>query len=380
MEHRINPRTMTRGSDWRWVVLHQLTTAERTALGDSLDACGLDWREHADCPYVPVEFSGREEHMDQLLGILDAPQPELAELITNLIRGNAPACFRHASGKIPLDRPLVMGVINTTPDSFSDGGQWLSTDAAVTHGLELVAQGADILDIGGESTRPGAAPVSAAAEMDRVLPAIERLARETDRPISIDTSKASVAREALTRGAVIVNDVTGFHGDPDIASVVAEAGAGAVLMHLQGVPQTMQSAPGYDDLLFRVTHYWRQGLRLAREAGIADEQILLDPGIGFGKTLSNNLELLRRLPELGSLGHGLLLGTSRKSFIKMGLEQFWDETPNDCCQAEPRNRIWGTAASVACAVAGGVAAIRVHDVAAMRQVADLAYLIRGGTN
>ena len=222
--------------------------------------------------------------------------------------------------------------------------------------------------------------MSAAAEMDRVLPAIERLARETDRPISIDTSKASVAREALTRGAVIVNDVTGFHGDPDIASVVAEAGAGAVLMHLQGVPQTMQSAPGYDDLLFRVTHYWRQGLRLAREAGIADEQILLDPGIGFGKTLSNNLELLRRLPELGSLGHGLLLGTSRKSFIKMGLEQFWDETPNDCCQAEPRNRIWGTAASVACAVAGGVAAIRVHDVAAMRQVADLAYLIRGGTN
>ncbi|MCH7630973.1 MAG: dihydropteroate synthase [Proteobacteria bacterium] len=213
-----------------------------------------------------------------------------------------------------------MGVINVTPDSFSDGGQYLSTGAAVAHGLRLAAQGADMLDVGGESTRPGAAPVNEAEECARVLPVIEALAGQTDLPISVDTARSGVAAKALAHGAAIVNDVTGFQGDPRMAAVAAAHEAGVVLMHLQGGPQTMQHDPTYADLLYEVTDYWRRSLRLAAEAGIAADRILLDPGIGFGKTLAHNLELLRRLPELASLGHGLLLGTSRKSFIKITLK------------------------------------------------------------
>ncbi len=358
------------------MVLHQLTERERVALVDCLPAQGIDWRHAPDAPYQPAELSGASARFSTLAEKLRPLQPELSTLLDRLAARRAPTVFRHARGTLSLERPLVMGVINVTPDSFSDGGRCLETDAAIAHGLRLAAQGANMLDVGGESTRPGAAPVSEAEECARILPVIQALAERTDLPISVDTAKSAVAARALGCGAAIVNDVTGFQGDPQMAAVAAEHQAGVVLMHLQGRPESMQLDPSYTDVLYEVTDYWRESLRLASEAGIDAERILLDPGIGFGKSLAHNLELLRRLPELASLGHGLLLGTSRKSFIRSGLEGLWNQTPPDgCSQTEAEDRVWGTAASVACAVASGVAAIRVHDVAEMRQVADLAFLI-----
>ncbi len=227
-----------------------------------------------------------------------------------------------------MDLPFrLMGVVNVTPDSFSDGGLYLDPGAAIAHGLELVAQGADILDIGGESTRPGAEPVSAGQELQRVLPAVEGLlaaleggdeqagGRLREVQISIDTSKADVARDALRAGASLVNDVTALRGDPEMAAVVAESGAECCLMHMLGEPRTMQRDPRYGDIVADVKAFLEERLAFAVHEGVAEERILLDPGIGFGKTVEHNLQLLRRLHELAALGRPLLVGTSRKSFL-----------------------------------------------------------------
>jgi dihydropteroate synthase len=212
-------------------------------------------------------------------------------------------------------RALVMGIVNVTPDSFSDGGEFLDPEAACAHGLEMIAQGADILDIGGESTRPGSEGVSADEETRRVVPVIQALRKKTNALLSIDTSKAAVARAALEAGADILNDVTGLRGDPEMLPLAAESRAGVVIMHMQGTPRTMQAAPHYDDVVGEVGEFFRQSLERAVACGLDPMSIALDPGIGFGKTPEHNRALLAGLPAFAPLGHPLLIGVSRKSFL-----------------------------------------------------------------
>jgi dihydropteroate synthase len=246
----------------------------------------------------------------------------------------------------------IMGVVNVTPDSFSDGGRYLDASIAVEHGLELEAEGAAILDVGGESTRPGAAPVSEPDELRRVIPVIEGLiAGGTHAQISIDTSKSRVAAKALQAGATLVNDVTAFRGDPEIAAVVAEANADCCLMHMLGDPRTMQSDPRYDDVVNDIKAFLEERMGFAIANGIAEERILLDPGIGFGKTVEHNLELLRRLGELVELGRPVVIGTSRKSFL------------GKITGREVDDRVAATVATNVLAYERGARVFRVHDVA-----------------
>jgi dihydropteroate synthase len=212
-------------------------------------------------------------------------------------------------------RGVVMGIVNVTPDSFSDGGEFLNPEAASSHGLSLVAEGAEILDIGGESTRPGSEGVSAEEETRRVLPVIQALRRATDTPISIDTSKSSVARAALEAGADIINDVTGLRGDPQMMALAAESRAGVVVMHMQGTPRTMQAAPSYNDVVTEVGEFFRHSIERAVASSLDPMSIALDPGIGFGKTPAHNLALLAGLKSFASLARPLLIGVSRKSLL-----------------------------------------------------------------
>ena len=244
----------------------------------------------------------------------------------------------------------IMGVVNVTPDSFSDGGLFLDADKAIAHGTELAKQGADILDIGGESTRPGAEPVSADEELRRVLPVSEGLA-DAGTQISIDTSKAAVASAALKGGAALVNDVTALRGDPRMVEVVAESGVGCCLMHMLGEPRTMQDEPRYGDVVSEVKAFLSERMAFALANGIAEEQIILDPGIGFGKTIEHNLELLRRLDELVALGRPVLVGFSRKSFLGRITGREVDE------------RLASTIAVNVLAFERGARVFRVHDVA-----------------
>jgi len=261
----------------------------------------------------------------------------------------------------------IMGILNVTPDSFSDGGDFVEVDRAVEHALALEAEGAAIIDVGGESTRPGSEGVSARVELARVLPVIEGIRRRSDVPLSIDTTKSEVARAALCAGADLVNDVTGLHGDPAMARVVADAGVPVVVMHLRGTPRTMQQDPEYADLFGQVSAWLCESVRLAAEAGIPRERVVVDPGLGFGKTVAHNVELVRRAPELSQVtGCPVLLGPSRKSFLGALLGE-----------ADPRERLFGTAAVVALAAAGGVRFVRVHDVRPLAQVARVAAVIGG---
>lgn len=210
---------------------------------------------------------------------------------------------------------VIMGVINVTPDSFSDGGNFSTAQAAIEHGLRLAGEGAEILDIGGESTRPGAAPVSAEEELQRVLPVIEGLSGKTSAALSIDTSKSAVARAAVAAGAEIINDVTAMQGDADMPCIAAENGCAVVLMHMRGTPRTMQKDPQYDDVVTEVAAHLRERVEAARRAGIEADRIAIDPGIGFGKTVEHNLQLIAGLGMFATLGHPVLLGVSRKSFL-----------------------------------------------------------------
>jgi dihydropteroate synthase len=261
---------------------------------------------------------------------------------------------------LSLKRPLVMGILNVTPDSFSDGNRFFSRERAVERALELEREGADIIDIGGESTRPNAPAVSLEEELSRVVPVIEALSGRLTVPISVDTYKAGVARAACAAGAEIVNDVSGLHFDAGMAHAVAEADAGLVVMHTRGTPDVMQSDTGYSDLMAEVVGYLKASIELACQAGLPLERIAVDPGIGFGKSVEGNLELIRRLSDLLPLGCPILVGPSRKSFIEKILD------------SGARDRVFGTAAAVAVSIVNGASIVRVHDVAAMRDVACLA--------
>jgi len=261
------------------------------------------------------------------------------------------------------ERTLLMGVLNVTPDSFSDGGLFSDAGAAIAHAVAMEKAGADIIDVGGESTRPGSLGVSAETELGRVLPVIKKLRGKIRIPISVDTSKAEVAEAAAEAGAEIVNDVTALRNDPRIAEVVRRRKLALILMHMRGKPRTMQKTPFARDVLRDVITGLRHALQLARRAGVAKSQIVLDPGIGFGKSCEQNCELLARLPELARLGYPLLVGTSRKSFIAKLLLK------SELRAAPETNRIWGTAATVAVSILQGAHIVRVHDVSEMARVA-----------
>lgn len=264
------------------------------------------------------------------------------------------------------DRPLVMGILNVTPDSFSDGGQFYDHSAAVEHARAMRASGADILDIGGESTRPGSKPVSIEEEINRTCPVIQEVAPEVDVPISIDTQKCAVAEAALDAGAEIINDVSALRTDPDLAALAADRDVPVVLMHMQGTPRTMQENPTYDEVVRDVMRWLEERIEYAVQAGIAEERLIVDPGFGFGKTLGHNLELLRRLHELHALGRPLMVGTSRKSMLGMILD------------APPEERLSGTLATVAAAVLAGCHVVRVHDVGPAMDAVRVCEAIRRG--
>jgi len=261
-------------------------------------------------------------------------------------------------------RTRLMGVVNVTPDSFADGGRFFDRDAAVRHARALVAEGADLLDIGAESTRPGSRPVSAAEEQDRLLPVLDALLKEPPCPISVDTTKPEVAEAALARGAHMVNDVTGLAAGPALAAVCARYGAALCLVHMQGTPATMQAAPHYDNLLAEVRGRLARAVAAAESAGVVPEAICVDPGIGFGKTVEHNLTLLKRVDVLAGLGKPVLVGPSRKSFIGalLGLPS--------------AERLEGTLAACVAAVQAGAHILRVHDVAAVRRAVRVAEAIR----
>lgn len=264
------------------------------------------------------------------------------------------------------ERTLIMGVLNVTPDSFSDGGQYFDRETALRRAYELVEEGADIIDIGGESTRPGAEPVSLEEEIERTIPVIEHIAFRIGVPISIDTYKSEVARRALDAGATIVNDISGLRFDPAMAPLLARYNAMVIIMHMKGTPRDMQKDPRYDDVVREVSLFLEERARAAIDEGISEDRIVIDPGIGFGKTVNHNLEIMRRLEEFKSLGFPLLVGTSRKSFIGAVLD------------APVNERVLGTAATVSFAVEKGADIIRVHDVKEMLQVIRMTEAMKEG--
>ncbi len=327
---------------------------------------------------IPSALRARKEAQSESLLMLT--QEQLAELTLHLSEQSGPLAdlakqFRRIDQDIPdcsrtlrikeriyrrAGRPFIMGILNLTPDSFSDGGKYLEAEAALDHALQMAAEGADFLDIGGESSRPGALPISAEEESRRILTVIEKLASKIDIPISIDTIKAAVARRALESGAQIVNDISALRADPDMLQVIAEHEATVVLMHMQGQPRSMQEDPQYHDLLDEVYGFLQERLQIAYAAGIAGDRLIIDPGIGFGKRPGDNFELLGRLREFSDLGN-ILIGPSRKSFIGQVLG------------VPVQERIFGTAAAVAVAVMNGADILRVHDVRAMRETAEITY-------
>lgn len=274
--------------------------------------------------------------------------------------GSVPLSHVRYLQQLVRQRTVVMGILNVTPDSFYDGGRYAQPEAAVQRALQMVEEGADILDIGGESTRPGSQPVSEEEETRRVLPVIQAVRERVDVPISIDTTKSSVAQRALQAGACMVNDISGLGFDPHMAKVVAQYGAMCCIMHIQGTPQTMQKNPQYEDVVRDISRYFELRLALAERAGISRQLVWLDPGIGFGKTVEHNMEILRRLREFTAFGLPLLIGTSRKSFIGKILGDL-----------PPEERLEGTAATVAIAIMNGANAVRVHDVREMARVARM---------
>lgn len=259
------------------------------------------------------------------------------------------------------ERTLIMGILNVTPDSFSDGGRFLAPEMAMEAGMRMIEEGADMIDIGGESTRPGSDPVSLEDELRRVIPVVRGLAKRSDIPLSVDTMKAGVACEALAEGVEIVNDISSLEHDGGMAKVVADAGAAVILMHMRGTPKTMQTGDlTYGSLRAEVITYLQARIESAREAGIEPERILVDPGLGFGKTAMDNVRLIKHLGELNVLGRPIVTGASRKSFIGY------------VTGGTPQERLEGTAAAVTAAILNGSRVIRVHDVAAMKKVAAMA--------
>lgn len=310
--------------------------------------------ESGDCELI-VSCSG--QHLQELKNSAGTLPDELGAIATSLleaVHNYTRTTFEvsYPGGRIDLtSRTAVMGVVNVTPDSFSDGGDFLSTGRAIEHAFRLAEQGADIIDIGGESTRPGSDPVETSEEISRVLPVIEAVSPKLDAPVSIDTCKPEVAREAIAAGARIVNDVTGLRGNADMAEMVAEADVPLIVMHMKGEPKTMQENPAYQDLMGEVYAGLAGSVKTAESYGIRRDMLIIDPGIGFGKSFEDNLVILDRMHEFRSLGLPVCVGVSRKAFLGAVLGI-----------AEPKDRLTGTVAASVIAIRGGARIIRVHDV------------------
>lgn len=326
-------------------------------------ACGIEATD--------VILIGTDKQLEKLrmkLRLQPFGLPSLAEELTLILQrvNSTPAIWRTSRGELSLARPLIMGILNVTPDSFSDGARHVEPRLAVERALRMLDEGADIIDIGGESTRPGAGTVPADEEVARIVPVIAELAKQARCVISVDTWKSRVALEAMDAGADIINDISGLRFDPALAGIATRTGAGIVLMHTRGAPADMQRNTVYNDLIGEVASGLRESVETALVAGVRRERIAIDPGIGFAKNCQGNLEILRRLPEFTSFGLPLLVGTSRKSFIGAISGRQVDD------------RLFGTAATVALAIANGASILRVHDVRAMRDVADMAHAIVTG--
>ena len=328
------------------------------------------------CDSTDILLMGTESQLRKVSqGLMRQPfgLPQIAEEILEVLDAHEPSggkVLRLGTHTLALGtKTYIMGILNVTPDSFSDGGTHMTLDAAVEHAWRLVEEGADIIDIGGESTRPGSAPTPLADEIRRVVPVIEALGQDFPVPISVDTYKSEVAEPALAAGAHMINDISALAIDPRLGEVVSEAKAPIVLMHMKGQPRDMQKNPEYKSVVSEVAEFLRASIARAEEYGIRRENVLIDPGIGFGKTCAHNLELLRRLEEFRSLGCPILLGTSRKSFIGTTLGGLPVE-----------DRAEGTAATVALGIASGADIVRVHDVKYMVRVARMTdAIVRGGS-
>jgi len=328
-------------------------------------------RRGLDCSIKQTDalLMGTQKHFEKLILKLE-PYPDLVSLgqsikeaIQNVTRTHYTLRCRKRKWVLGK-RTLLMGVLNVTPDSFSDGGLFLDKEKAVAHGLRMVEDGADIIDVGGESTRPGSKPVEEEEELRRVIPVIESLEKEVEAPISIDTNKSSVAQRAIEAGAQIINDISGLHFDPSLAQVAAREDTPLVLMHIRGTPETMQTAVHYGSLFSEIIRYLKDSIHLAESAGLDPGQIIIDPGIGFGKTVEDNLLILKCLREFRILGKAILLGTSRKSFIGKILN------------AEVQSRLEGTLSSIAVGVLNGAHIIRSHDVPQAKRAIAVADAIR----
>lgn len=330
-----------------------------------LDLRGLD----GNAPSLNGLLMGSHWQVEQLIRKLET-HPHVQELtrtlkgtLSNVMRDRFVLRCRKKTFHLG-ERTLLMGILNVTPDSFSDGGLYMDRERAIARGLKMVEEGADILDIGGESTRPGSKPLDLEEELQRVLPVVERLSREIPIPISIDTYKSGVARRAIEAGAEIINDISGLHFDPDLARVAAEERTPIVLMHIRGRPETMQKEVHYDSLFSEILLYLKEAIERAESAGVDPEQIVVDPGIGFGKNFEHNLLLIKSLSEFRVLGKPILLGPSRKSFIGKILD------------APPDQRLEGTLTSIAIGILNGAHIIRAHDIPQVRRAIAIADAIR----
>ncbi|MBM4306701.1 MAG: dihydropteroate synthase [Deltaproteobacteria bacterium] len=334
--------------------------------GDAaLDGRGLD----CSVGLTDGLLMGSQKQFEKLIQKLDSyPHLQkighaLKEAFQNILKNHFTLRCRRRTFNLG-ERTLLMGVLNITPDSFSDGGLFFDKDKAIAHGLKMVQEGADIIDIGGESTRPGSKPLGLEEELRRVLPVIDVLSRESGVPVSIDTYKSEVASRAIDSGAEIINDISGLRFDPELASVAAKTHTPIILMHIRGTPETMQRDVHYDSLFSEIIAYLKESIRRAESAGVDPEQIVVDPGIGFGKTLEDNLNIIKHLPEFRILGKPILLGTSRKTFIGKILD------------AGPDQRLEGTISSIAIGVLNGAHIIRSHDVLQAKRAIAVADAIR----
>ncbi len=348
------------------LTLHGLSSGEQGLVHQVWNATVSGTDSNSAPPSVSAQslsLSGTPDRFQQFARALSSSDGTLSKKIQSLLDNVLRTDYKiDCRGKVlELGRATrVMGILNITPDSFSDGGLYYDPEKALTHAREMAAAGADIIDIGGESTRPGAQPLTEEEELARIIPIIERLSRELAVPISVDTYKSRVAEKAVHAGASIVNDISGLRFSPEMAKVVAGSGAGLVIMHIKGTPRDMQQNPVYADIIGEISSYLEEGLELAEKAGVDREKIMVDPGIGFGKTLEHNLTILNRLDEFRALGRPVVLGTSRKKFIGTVLG-----IPS------ADQRVDGTAATVAIGIERGASIVRVHDVARMVQVARM---------
>jgi dihydropteroate synthase len=344
-----------------------LLKQEMLSLGGdvAVDGRGLD----CSTKQTDALLMGTQKHFEKLILKLDQ-YPDLNPLgqsVKETLKNISKTQYSIRCRKRTLTlgkRTLLMGVLNVTPDSFSDGGLFFDKDKAISHGLRMVEEGADIIDIGGESTRPGSKPIELEEELHRVMPVIESIAKEVDVPISIDTYKSTVAQRATEAGAEIVNDISGLHFDPDLAKVAAKGNIPLILMHIRGTPETMQKNVHYDSIFSEILQYLKDSIQRAESAGLDPRQIIIDPGIGFGKTVEDNLLIIKNLHEFRILGKPILLGTSRKSFIGKILN------------TEVEDRLEGTLSSIAIGVLNGAHIIRTHDVHQAKKAITVADAIR----